>query len=262
MSKKIIGYTVMTPMPRTDFDEEDPSKASYLKNKPEHLKERLATLEQNVAELMYKPLSISSFTNSISVAEIGSTVTDINLSWSFNKKPVSVTLDGAVQVAETSGSLALTGLSLTTDKTWTLIGTDEKNAVATKEAKLQFLNGIYYGVSTSIPENLSALTKVLTNNKEMTFTVTAGEGEYIWYFCPSRLGECNFNVGGFDGGFESLAVQLTNESGYTEAYKIYRSVNANLGTTTVTVSGEQTEDNEGNYSEIEAMIDDINGEVI
>lgn len=236
MSKKIIGYTVVTPVPRTDFDEEDPKKASYLKNKPERLKERLATLEKNVADLMYETISVSSFTNSVKTAEIGSTVTAVNLDWSFNKKPVSVTLDGAEQSAEVSGSLALTGLTLTGDTTWTLKGTDERGAVATKETKLSFLNGVYYGVAGAELEGTSGFTKLLTSSRARTITVTAGVNKYIWYLCPARLGVCNFKVGGFDGGFESSTMQFTNGSGHTEAYNVYRSVNANLGTTTVTVS--------------------------
>lgn len=278
MSKKIIGYTTMTPMPRSDFDEEDPKKASYIKNKPEKLKERLISIEENIVklkafpenintrmtkveadftnveadlshikeiqliieknidDLMYEPLSISSFTNDIKVAEIGSTVTDINLSWAFNKAPVSVTLDGVEQTAEASGSVALSGLTITGDTTWTLKGTDERDAVATKETKLQFLNGVYYGVARAVLENSSDLTKVLTGSRARTFTVTAGADEYVWYLAPTRLGSCSFNVGGFTGGFESLFVELTNESGYTEPYTMYRSTNANLGTTTVTVS--------------------------
>ena len=64
----------------------------------------------------------------------------------------------------------------------------------------------------------------------------AARGEYIWYFVPVRLGACTFTVGGFDGGFDVVATQdVTNSSGYTESFRIYRSANTGLGSTTVEV---------------------------
>ena len=44
-----------------------------------------------------------------------------------------------------------------------------------------------------------------------------------------------FNVGGFDGGFESATTaNFTNDNGYTESYKFFIASNPNLGTQTVT----------------------------
>jgi hypothetical protein len=34
MSKKIIGITVGSPLPKPDFKQTDPSKGDYIKNKP------------------------------------------------------------------------------------------------------------------------------------------------------------------------------------------------------------------------------------
>lgn len=105
-----------------------------------------------------------------------------------------------------------------------------------------FVNKRFWGVTTvasgfteSDVESLSG--SELSNSISKTFNVTAGSSEYIVYAYPSRLGTATFTVGGFEGGFNSPeTVSITNASGYTEDYYVYRSVNSALGSTTVTVS--------------------------
>lgn len=207
------------------------------------LAERTATLEDQVADLMYEkigPMAISSFTNNVNTVEIGSTVTDVAFSWTLNRTPVSVTFDGEAQENSKKGSATRTGLAITADHSWTLRAVDERDAVATKTTAVYFRNGIYYGVGAIddvIGAETLSLSKTLSNTKGRTFTVNAGEGQYIWYIIPERLGACKFVVGGFEGGFTiHQTVDYTNPSGWTEKYIFYRSVNADLGDTTVTVS--------------------------
>lgn len=201
--------------------------------------QRIEALEDQVADLMYKPMAIESFTNNVSTAEMGSTVTAVTLSWSYNKLPEAVTLDGAT-VEPGAISKAFTGLSIKSNKTWTLKATDERGAEATKTTGISFLNGVYYGAAAA-PSAIDSgfilsLTKTLRSSKLSSFTVTAGAGQYIYYCVPKRFGTCSFTVGGFDGGFDLAAtVSFTNGSGYTEDYYVYRSTNAGLGNTTVGV---------------------------
>ena len=196
-----------------------------------------------IADLQYSPMAISAFSVSPSQAEIGSTVTSATLSYTMNKKPTSATLDSAAQtVSQASGSISLTGLSLTQNKTWTLAATDERSATASKTATLSFLNKAHYGVagaqdtinSTFL---LGLANGVLTSARARTFTVNAGANQYIWYAVPSSFGACAFTVGGFTGGFTKMAtITHTNASGAQASYDVYRSDNAGLGATTVTVS--------------------------
>lgn len=211
------------------------TKENDINNRITELEIRVSALEDSVAELLYKPIEIATLTNNVRTAEMGSTVTAVTLSWALNKEAESVTLDGEAQATGTSGSKALTGLRITSNKTWTLEATDERGATATKTTSITFLNGIYYGAGATF--DISALTKTLSNTKGRTFTADAGEGEYLWYVLPTRLGTCTFKVGGFDGGFSLLSTaSVTNASGYAEEYYIYRSDNASLGSTTVVVS--------------------------
>lgn len=105
----------------------------------------------------------------------------------------------------------------------------------TKTVSLKFYNGIYYGKSNNTDYDaqlINSLTKVLSDSKNRTITVDASDGEYIYYCVPTRLGECNFDVGGFD---KVATIDYINSDNYTEQYDIYKSNNAGLGNTTITI---------------------------
>lgn len=198
-----------------------------------------------VAALEYVPIEIKSFNNTVKTAEIGSTVNGIYFTWSLSKTPTSLTINGkSIDVASTSYGLTSANITATEPGTIVagrLVATDEKKSV-TRSTAITFTNGVYYGAAangTVDSDFINSLTKSLRTGKDkaMTFTVTANSGQYIWYALPKSYGTCNFNVGGFDGGFTlNSTVSFTNASGYTEDYYVYRSDNANLGTQTVKVS--------------------------
>lgn len=193
-----------------------------------------------VDDLNYKPIAINSFTNDKNTVEMGSTVTNVNLAWSYNKKPKSAKLDNEVLDVNLT-SKNLTGQSIKTNKTWTLSATDERDKTVTKTTSITFLNGVYWGTAENKTSFDSAfilsLSKGLQGSKGKTFTVNAAASQHIYYAVPTRYGACKFNVGGFDGGFGKVAtIQFTNASGYAESYDIYKSDNAGLGNTTVKVS--------------------------
>lgn len=202
--------------------------------------DRLALIEANVADLMYEPIKITSFTKNTGTTELGDTVNDVTLTWEISKTPVSLTLDGESLDPKTK-SLALTGLGLTTEKKWTLTAMDERGATDSRSVIQGFNNRAFYGAAaepgTVDSDFLLSLDSILTGTRKSTITVDAADGQYIWYAIPVRLGACAFKVGGFDGGFGLAATfDFTNASGYTEAYYVYRSDNPGLGATTVEVS--------------------------
>lgn len=186
------------------------------------------SLSARLAALEYEDITITSFTASPSTAELGSS-TNVSLAWTINKSPTYQDIDGtSVQ----GNSKQYSGITAT--HTFTLNATDGETT-ATKQATVTFVNQIYYGVASDL-SNVTALSKVLSDKKTRTITVDAGTGKYIIYAIPARLGSVAFYVSGFEGGFEAPVTQmLTNASGYQEAYKIYRSANAGLGSTTIEV---------------------------
>lgn len=88
-------------------------------------------------EFNYKPIAINSFTNNKNTQEMGTTITDVVLNWTLNKKAKTLTLDGT-NVSATDTSKTLTGQNITTNKTFTLRAVDEKDASTTKTTAITF----------------------------------------------------------------------------------------------------------------------------
>lgn len=203
------------------------------------------------ADVVYTPVSISTFTINPTTVEMGSTITSITYSFGINKVPTTLTLDGSSITPRASATNQTLGsLSVTSNKTFTLTATDSGSSsfapkTVSKTATLSFLNNRCYGVK-AIPQTIDSAfilglgNKELASSKAKTFSVNAGSsgnGNYIWYAVPTRLGTCKFTVGGFEGGFEpAQTVSVTNTSGYTENYYVYRSTQDGLGNTEVVVS--------------------------
>lgn len=178
--------------------------------------------------LEYQQIAINSFTASPTLAELGSSVS-VELAWSLNKAATVQTI-GGVPVTGTSHTVQ----NVTQNTTWELNVTDGQTN-ANRTASIAFQNGVYYGVAPDLTD-VTSLTKVLSGTKSRTITVNAGAGDYIVYAIPKRLGTVDFYVSGFEGGFDEPVEQaLTNASGYTETYRVYKSTNAALGETTVEV---------------------------
>ncbi len=100
----------------------------------------------------------------------------------------------------------------------------------------------YWGVGIaglSTEAGIEALaSSALASSLARTITAAPGAAEYIYYAYPASYGAATFTVGGFEGGFDliSAAISVTNAHGVTQDYRLYRSTNPNLGSTTVTVS--------------------------
>lgn len=202
-------------------------------------KTNISSIQKEIADLKYSAISITNFTNSKNIVEMGSTVTSVALNWTTNKTPTTLTLDNT-SIDKSLKTITLSNQTIKSNKTFTLKAIDERNATATKTTAITFYNGIYYGAAASATIDSSfilKLTKSLQATKAKTFDCTTGSGQYIWFCVPTRYGTPAFNVGGFDGGFSKIStLQFKNASGYTESYDVYKSDNANLGNKTVKVS--------------------------
>lgn len=207
------------------------------------LENRMQILEDQMKELSYKPIVIESFSHNSGTKELGETVTSTTLSWKTNKTPTTLELDGAV-INSNLTSKQLTGLSISSSNIFfELNAYDEEGASDSKTTSINFFNGVYYGAAAAPSAYNStfirSLTKELRSNKKPSFSVTAGSGQYIYYCLPVRMGACSFTVNGFTGGFTLVdTISFTNASGYTENYYIYKSDNAGLGSTSVSVGEE------------------------
>ena len=197
---------------------------------------------QDIKELNTKiwdiqnPFDISSISVAPNISQMGSTVSP-KLTWNYTHSTIKSQTINNEAIENTLRTKTFTGVTTTT--TYTLAATSNSDVKKSKSATITFANGVYYGKSTTSTYDsalINSLTKQLSNSKGRTITVNAGAGEYIFYCIPSRLGACSFNVGGFDGGFSKVAtIEFTNSDSYAENYDIYKSDNANLGNTNVTI---------------------------
>ena len=197
------------------------------------------SLADKVEDLLYKKIAINSFTISPALAQFGTTVTQVQLKWGFNNIPETLTLNDVTYDVTSTGD-TLTDLNITSDTSYVLKATDERDATATSTKTLQFCNYVMYGTATV--DTGGNLTIVSSNDKLSlkhltSFTVTASTNEYIFYAVPSRLGTAYFSCGGFDGGVTLFKTQsqLFNGSTYVENYDYYLSDNHSLGTQTISV---------------------------
>jgi len=202
--------------------------------------------------------SIATFTCTIgataTVFEIGSgtwkAIGELSFSATYNNGPATdgyvshsgwsnLTMDGVGYVGPTLNTETVSYPSVGSTKAFTLHATDGTDT-STNTITYYFYNRRFWGVSSVASGYTEADIEGLANNelsnsKTKTFTVSPGSGEYIIFSYPKRLGTVTFYVGGFEGGLQAPeTVSVTNASGYTEDYYIYRSTNSNLGSTTVT----------------------------
>lgn len=209
----------------------------------------LVALREEMGGLSYVPIDIISFTTDPYYEKGFVMKSQMQFNWELTKVPNTLAIEGLNADANTitpsqSGQLMTSSYpAMSEDTTFTLVATDAKSEDR-MDFTVKFVLPLYYGKltldSTSTLDasilNKDILTKVLSETKEITFTVAPGVSEYIIFASPVDYGECSFKVGGFDGGFVKAAtVSKTNDYNVSAEYYIYKSSNANLGTTTVQV---------------------------
>ena len=202
------------------------------------------TVKAVLDDLLYVDLVVSTVTSPTSTSqEIGDPLTDLVINWTYNKDVVSQSFNGSNLPDVSQRSYTVEG-PVTTNTTYTIKGNDGKMD-ATKSITFTFRNKVYWGVSAeTVSGNVnSSFILGLTGSKFATATSGVGTisanaeaGNYIFYAQPASFAEPTFNIGGFDTTFPLFAtIDFTNASGHQESYNVYRSNQAGLGSTSMTV---------------------------
>lgn len=201
----------------------------------------ISTVKDALDILLAPELQINSFDVNINnIIEMGRTVESCIFTWSYNDKNiVSQNING--KVLNVSTRTYTYDIPFSSNITFTLVSRNIKNEVRSSKSII-FCNRIFFGAlkepSGYNEDFLNSLSNnLLQSTKNGSVTITANEDQYIYYSYPLRLGEATFKVGGFEGGFDKVStISYTNSSNFTEDYIIYKSVNSNLGETTIVVS--------------------------
>ena len=207
--------------------------------------DRLKVIEE---ELYYEPIKFTSFTRTPAIDEVeygdsyGDSVGLVEVKWTLSKTPKTLKFNKKSYDVNLTSLFSQGPFYDTTS--WSVEVTDEKNSKATNSTTIYFRYRVWYGVAAEPSKYNQDFIKSLANgefatSRAKTFTVTAGEGEYIYYcvpVSPSDFGECSFTVNGFTGGFSKVATVAYVNGRSSTNYYIYRSNNDGLGAKTVIVS--------------------------
>lgn len=196
----------------------------------------LADLQQQIdtlrADFEYVPIKINSFTVSPSYLQYGQT-RQVVFSWTLNNAVLKTQFWGDVQIDNSKRSHT-TANAIGGGGTYTLTVKDNRDHEDTETVTIPVYDAIFYGVSSK--DTITNLTDISTPKWQAshtkTFNLNAGVDDYIYYACISTKNP-TFKVGGFDGGFSQQAGTITYSNGRT--YKVFRSDNKGLGSTTVEV---------------------------
>ena len=240
---------IVTDESAVAFDETqqlgESQKAKARENIGAASQESVATLEQQVADLLYKPITISSFTakdtaTGKSTFEIGSpAITNVTFAWSFSKTPKTVTFNGGAMPIDSKGTTLAVNVSSTTS--WPLVATDERDAQAKGSAGIKFLNGVYYGAlnagATINKDAINGMSKSLQSGITGTFNMTATAGQKLTFAAPVSYGEpTKFTSGGLDYTWDLVKTfEHENQSGHKENYNVWQNSEVTVGTFSITV---------------------------
>lgn len=202
--------------------------------------------QQEVDDFLLRKNLVLGISHAHGVRLKGSTLVDVRVSWTANKKLVSQALDGTGISPATVRTKLFPGIELRANRTFTITATAILQAPTTETTSASctvfFSNERAWGIAGAGQVSQQGIDGIMSQNKDRpagetkahTFTVRTGAGQYVYFMLPARLGIPTFNVGGFDGGFILEGVTTwENAAGFTESYNVFRSLNPNLGTTTV-----------------------------
>jgi hypothetical protein len=188
-----------------------------------------STVQQALDSLLYVSPQITSFTNNVGTVELGLTITDVLLSWSYNKTMATQSIDqGIGAISPTSiSSYDVSSVSLTSDTTWTLTASDGTSTV-TRQTSVLFRRKRYWGASalTSLTSSdilaLGGSEFATDFNKSVSYDCTGGKYPYFCY--PASFGTpASVTVGGLPfSDFSVTAQSFTNASGHSESYNVIR----------------------------------------
>ena len=175
---------------------------------------------------LYKEITLSASV-SPSTVEQGTVVATVTVSWSTNKPPAAVTVDGvSVDVSDTSKQL--TEQSITSDRTFVVVASDARKSV-TKSPGIRFLRYVYskIGSPDAAPTTASECVKQADlatfgkNGADFTYTV----GSCIWLLTTKQNAKIQTNVLGQWADVNTYggeAVEFTQDNGTTATYYAYR----------------------------------------
>jgi hypothetical protein len=197
------------------------------------------------------PPAITSFTASsggLSTFEIGATISNVTLTWTIT--PTNLVLSnqtlspsiGSVDVSLRATNL--TGLSLTSNTTWTNVINDglgfNNSIVTNSSASIVFRHYLSWGRSSLTNLGNSEIQTLHTTGggagrdfatvRQKTGISMTVSNQYVYFAYPSSFGTATFRVNEFpNSAFTNTTVTYTNASGNVSSFLIYRTLDPITG---------------------------------
>jgi len=190
---------------------------SILTTIPKSILDRIEALE-------YILIQVLTFTNNVNVVQKGSTVTSVTFGFSFNKVPVSISINNGIgSITPTSATSKTSIVIITANTTFTISASDGQNT-ATRTTSIRFDNTMFFGSSPvttlSNSQILALQNSVLVNSRQRTVTL-AGNAEHPVIAYPKSLGLPTFIMAGLENTDWTITEQnVTNSDSFTEAYYV------------------------------------------
>lgn len=196
---------------------------------------------QKIREDMdYKPIEITGISNNVGTVEKGTAVSEMTVTWSLNKDPVSQSLGGeTLDVKLRQKTVSMTGRTSVR-----LDVTDERGEVDSASTGYNAYNGVYYGVledgATIDSAAILSLSKKLQSGRGITFTVNPGFTQRIAFAIPTGYGAPTFKDA--NTGFQAdmyqakKAFTFKNAHSYETTYDVWLSTNIVPGSITIMVT--------------------------
>lgn len=191
----------------------------------------IATLQQQVAQLMYVKPAISAFAASPAVAEVGASVAAVTLTVTRSRMDLPVAISGASTAIIPAGqsSITVTG-PFTAASTWTATVSDAASGdSASVSTSLAFRQKRYWGASAAASLDSAGIlalggSEFATGFAGKAVTYDCSGGRYPYYAYPAAWGTPSaVTVAGLGfSAFTATDVAFTNAAGATETYRVLR----------------------------------------
>jgi hypothetical protein len=190
---------------------------------------------------LYTPPVIASLTNTVNVGYAGQTITSATINWTLTGANITNQTLTDCTPALGDRTHTFTGLTITTDKYWTLAITDGVTPTSAS-TYIYFYVEKWYGTSTSgtpaasdiQTRNTHPWTYIYTPYRAQSSIPITGGGNYCFYAYPAAWGAVALYTNGFLTVWNLTTVSLTNSYGDTRTYNVYTSPTPITGTFTFT----------------------------
>lgn len=181
------------------------------------------TLDVVLGRLLYQPILISNLVISPAVAEVGSAVPSVNLTWSLTRSGTSQKVNG---VAVSPSARAYTStVPVGVEAPYTL-RVEDGEFVSEATATLLFKRKRYWGTSAKTSLNdadILAFSSEFADNLSKTVVLNATGGKYPYYAYPASFGTPTVKVqGAIFTDFTITEQSFTNGSNNVSTYKVLR----------------------------------------